>query len=505
LVPAHATVHADLGVARLAMGEAQPALYSLTRALHLNPHLANAQYSLGAALVAVGQLADAERAYRRALELEPRLAVAHADLGELLERSGRLPEARHHLEQALSLAPHLTRIQALLGRTLLFLGDHPAAVACYRTAGDRDPTDVTAQINLGVALRLAGEHEASLAALGKAIELSPNHADAHGHLAAALLAFGRPQEAIASARQSLSIAPSVGETRLTLASALIAAGRLDEGIVEAQKATPDERREQVLASLGTRLAELGAAEASLACFERLLQLDPGHALAGHLVAASQGKSLERDPTGYVRALFDSYADNFDQHLSSLGYQTPRKLLAEILAVSHTPRPWDCLDLGCGTGLFGVELAPLSRRLAGVDVSPNMIERARALSIYTDLLCTDLLSALEQEVSGGCDLVAAADVFVYVGRLDDIVPQVRRVLKPDGLFAFSVEAMDSHQMQPLPGYLAGVRGRYAHSIGYLDALAEKSGFKEERRVETPLRTEQGKPVQGYLLVWRAPGQ
>ena len=40
-----------------------------------------------------------------------------------------------------------------------------------------------------------------------------------------------------------------------------------------------------------------------------------------------------------------------------------------------------LDLGCGTGLSGQIIRPAARRLCGIDLSPDMVERAEARPIY----------------------------------------------------------------------------------------------------------------------------
>ena len=52
-----------------------------------------------------------------------------------------------------------------------------------------------------------------------------------------------------------------------------------------------------------------------------------------------------------------------------------------------------LDLGCGTGLAGAAFKPLAARLDGVDLSPAMIEKARARQIYDHLQVADLQTAL----------------------------------------------------------------------------------------------------------------
>jgi predicted TPR repeat methyltransferase len=507
-VPQNAAIHADLGRARLALNRPQEAISALSRALELNPLLAGAQQSLATAFKLSGRYGEAEAAYRRALQLDPGSAVAHRDLGELLERSGKLYEARQSLEAALQIDPRSTQALTALGKILLLLGDYPAAVARYRAAAAANPNAAPPQINLGIALRVAGDIEGSLEALRRAIAIAPGHAEAHAHLADALLHFGRPADAADSAREALRLDPGSSPARISLGTALAALGDVEGGAAELRNAVPPGTAPgKIFSMLGTKLADAGAAAPSLKCFQRLLELEPDNALAQHLVAVRTGANVERDPSGYVRRLFDSYADTFDRHLKSLEYTTPQKLMAEILAVREWATPWDCLDLGCGTGLFGAEIASRSRRLVGVDVAPKMIARARELNLYTEFRCTDLLTALESEASESYDVVAAADVFVYVGRLDSIVPAVRTVLRRDGIFAFSTEAADGAANladAPHRGYLAGVRGRYGHTIEYLNELARLHDFRVKLVKQTSIRAEGGRPVMGWLVIWFAGG-
>jgi predicted TPR repeat methyltransferase len=507
-VPQNAHIHADLGRARLGLNCPEEAIAALIRALELSPALAGVDQTLGSALKLLGRFGEAEAAYRRAVQLDPGSAAAHRDLGEVLERSGRLEEARQSLEAALQIDPRSIPALSVLGKTLLLLGDYPAAVARYRAAAAVDPTGAAPQINLGVALRLSGDIAGSIEVLRGAIAHAPGYAEAHAHLADALLHGGYPADAADSAREAIRLNPGTSAARISLGTALAFLGDLEGGAAEVRTALPPGTSPcQIFSLLGTKLVDAGAADASLACFERLLELEPDNALARHLVAARTGANVERDPSGYVRRLFDSYADTFDEHLKRLDYTTPRKLLAEILAVTGRATPWDCLDLGCGTGLFGAEIAARSRRLVGVDISDKMIERARELNLYTELRCSDLLTALESEASASYDVVAAADVFVYVGKLDSIVSAVRSVLRGEGIFAFSTEAaknLANHAEAPNRGYLAGIRGRFAHTLQYLNQLAERHNFQVKVVKQTPIRTDAGRPVLGWLVIWRAGG-
>jgi len=165
----------------------------------------------------------------------------------------------------------------------------------------------------------------------------------------------------------------------------------------------------------------------------------------------------------------------------------------------SPPPWDVLDLGCGTGLVGVEIAPHAKRLVGVDLSPKMIERARKRGIYSELICGDLMTALA--VSDCYDVVVAGDVFVYVGKLDAVIPAARRALRPGGVLAFSVESAEDVRAAAGTGtkdYWLGPTGRYAHHADYIRSLAFSSGFTLGHMKKVRLRLENRQPMMGWLV-------
>jgi predicted TPR repeat methyltransferase len=158
-----------------------------------------------------------------------------------------------------------------------------------------------------------------------------------------------------------------------------------------------------------------------------------------------------------------------------------------------------LDLGCGTGLAGAAFRPLVRRLAGVDLSPAMVAQARAKKLYDRLDIGELLQFLATEASHGgvFDLVIAADVFVYLFDLATVAATVGRVLRPDGLFAFTVEA---HQGE---GVELGPKLRYRHGVEHVRGALAAAGLRllELSRIAT--RTEAGEDVPGLLALAAAP--
>ena len=162
-----------------------------------------------------------------------------------------------------------------------------------------------------------------------------------------------------------------------------------------------------------------------------------------------------------------------------------------------------LDLGCGTGLFGEQTGAFRGYLVGIDLSPKMIEKARERGIYDDLMIGDLVECLSVMDEQSFDLAVAADVFVYLGDLSDIFLQVRRILSPAGLFAFSIETVADDAKD----YVLNPSGRYAQSGNYVRQLSEQFGFVVSSSVAVTLRKDQGEPVAGsiYLLQKRRENQ
>ena len=83
---------------------------------------------------------------------------------------------------------------------------------------------------------------------------------------------------------------------------------------------------------------------------------------------------------------------------------------------------DILDVGCGTGGAGAWLKDYARSLVGVDVSDSMVELARKKMLYQELHVQPLNTYLET-CTKSFDLVVAADVFSYVGKLEETFRQV----------------------------------------------------------------------------------
>jgi len=250
-------------------------------------------------------------------------------------------------------------------------------------------------------------------------------------------------------------------------------------------------------SLGDLREQLGASDEAIVAYRRARKADPDDKHGAQLRLMRLGaENLSTMPPGYVRALFDQYAPRFDKTLvNDLDYCGPQVLLKAVLAARHAAklpvRFNRVIDLGCGTGLAARAFASMADEFVGIDLSPGMIERARATGLYARLDVTDMLQGLQAEGDASAALILAADAFVYVPELQALLREAARVLKPHGLLAFTAE---THAGE---GVILGRGLRYAHSAGYLRAAIADAGLKFCAIVPASTRTEAGEDVPGLV--------
>lgn len=353
-------------------------------------------------------------------------------------------------------------------------------------------------LNLAVALLRQGRAAEALPLLDQVLAVEPGDADALGHRSVALQALQRPAEAQATLERLVQAAPARPEAWFHLGQVRHqqddAAGAL--AAYERCLALRDDHG-PAWSQRGQALKDLGRIDEAAASFERALALGDDPELNAYYRAGLRGDaSPARPPRWYVERLFDDYAPAFDQHLvDTLGYCAPEVLQRLVTGVGGAGFD-SALDLGCGTGLCGPLLRPLAARLAGVDLSAAMLEAARARGVYDALHQGDLVEHL-MTTDERHDLIVAADVFIYVGDLAPVFEGVARVLRPGGLFAFSVEPAPADAAFVLQPSL-----RYAHGEASIRALAARHGLAVAAHERGALRADEVHPVQGGYWVLRA---
>lgn len=425
----------------------------------------------------------------------------------LLMRENRVDEAAETLGLALARAPDDAPLRRRRAELRIMNGDLAGAAEDAAEAVTLAPGDANGKALLGTAMLGLGFAEDAAACLREAVSGAPRVPLYHQVLAAAREALGDLAGATETLERGLAANPC--SVSLWTASVLHRVRQRDfTGALEVcERARADGVADACLCGLkGHSLSSLGRHEEAADAYADALKLGPDDFYVRHLAAASGAVPAgDRAPYEYLRAVFDGYAPQFDDHLLTLGYRVPGLIRAAILR--HAEAGEGCgplLDLGCGTGLLAVVLCDLPlRALVGVDLSPAMLREAQGKSLYAELHEADLLTFLAGE-QRRFPLAAAADVLCYFGALEAVFAAVHERLGEGGLFLFSYEESPAGESEAeAPAWSLGPQARYAHLPGYVAGAAREAGFEILEDVRQMLRYENGQPVCGRIVVLRRP--
>ena len=370
-------------------------------------------------------------------------------------------QAEHKFIKSLELVPDRASTLTNLSAAQLKLKKYSEARATAQKAISVESDNSEAYLNLGYIEKELKNFESAVKFFDKVLSLKPDYAEGWSNKGATLHELKRYDEAIAHYDKALSFKPYEASffykksfTNIALNQYAIAVENLEDAIK--YKYSPEGYAEYILSALKPE------------------------------------NGLKPMPKNYVAALFDSYANSFNKHLiDTLKYESPKNLL-ELLNLSINDK-FAILDIGCGTGLMGKLLKPYASKIVGVDLSKEMLSRAKLTGTYDELIADDILEFLNK-CNDKFDLVVSADVFIYIGELSNIFKDLVEIIKAGGLFCFSVEKNESIKFGLSPKTL-----RYSHSKEYIQKLASLHNFKIQNILERPIRQENHVDVDGYYFL------
>jgi predicted TPR repeat methyltransferase len=449
-------------IAQYQAGNLTDALSLLEQVVVLSPSDWQAWNMLGAVHGIQARFADCEACCRKAIELQPAIFSTYNNLGNALKSQNRTAEARQAYRRALEINPDYPEALNNLGNLERDYGATDDAKALFLKAIQLRPDYAQAYNNLGNVYRDEGDFDGAMTTYKKALEYSPNYLDALVNLGIVYQLEERTTDAIGCYRRTLAIDPD---------------------------------NQDAMFNLGVALLIQGDTHSSEQCLARVLEKDPSHINANYFLSAIRSeRTPERSPREFVTSLFDTYAGTFDKHLvKDLEYRIPSRLYELFTSCAGTGSKLSLLDLGCGSGLSGEAFKEVACHMEGVDLSPKMIEKARARHIYDKLHVDDLLELLSDR-SATYDLIVAADVFVYIGKLNDLFFATASALRAHGYFCFSIERHTGEQP-----YVLRQSGRYAHSLDYIESLIHQADFDLKATAPAIIRKERGTPIQGDIFL------
>lgn len=414
---------------------------------------------------------------------------------QALIRQGALKDALQELNRAAHTAQNDPRLHILGMELAEASGNAKGALESAERAVRKSPQWAPGVMNLALLHARQNRFPEALAEAHKALALSP----AQPELLEAAIQIGQRSGANGPLKtwtqQALALQPGHTAHRLTLGDTLLALGENQAALAAF---------ETVLATdLDNEMAAVGRAHALLAsgrqadavsAWDALLARQPDNSGWAFHRAIAAGEAPSVQPLALVKSTFDALAPVYDMHmLRTLRYRLPKDVADRLLAL-HPDRDFHLLDLGCGTGLLGLMLGKIGGSMIGVDASIKMIEQAEKHGVYDRFHHVDLLDALSETPESLYHVIAALDVFIYVGDLAQAITDARRILRPGGRFVFSCETAPADGAD----WVLQASGRYAHRRDHLEALCRAAGFSELVIQDVDLRLERGQPVKGFLV-------
>jgi len=485
------------------LGQLELSIEAYSKALAIKPKNADAYINMGNTLKDQGKLEKAIEAYNKALTIKPNNADAYINMGITLKDQGELEEAIEAYNKALAIKPDYAEAHYNMGNALKDQGKLEEAIEAYNKALAIKPDYAEARYNMGNALKDQGKLEEAIEAYNKALAIKPNNADALNNMGNALKDQGKLEEAIEAYNKALAIKPKNADAYINMGNALKDQGELEKAIEAYNKALAIKpNNADAHNNMGNALKDQGKLEKAIEAYNKALAIKPDYSEAQHMVSSLTGKTTASAPRQYIENLFDGYAKKFEQSLvKNLEYTIP-KMLTDIILKEHNGGSilkehgggslGLVLDLGCGTGLTGLEIKDFCSSLKGIDLSKKMLELANAKNVYDQLSHSDIIEYLSNEELN-FDYFISTDVFIYVGDLSDVFWLIKSKNKRSGKLVFSTEHTE------LDGFQLEKTGRYSHSKTYIEELCARFKYTISHFSMVNLRKEKGQFLTGGLYI------
>jgi SAM-dependent methyltransferase len=182
------------------------------------------------------------------------------------------------------------------------------------------------------------------------------------------------------------------------------------------------------------------------------------------------------PTLPVQAGYAAWSETYEDTVLDL---MDLRLLGRLTTIDW-PKVGRALDLACGTGRGGAWLkAHGVQRIDGVDLTPQMLDRAREKGVYATLRTGDV-NALDVE-AGAYDLVTQLLADEHLADLGPVHREAYRALKPGGRFVlvgyhpwFLMSGVPTH-FDRAPGEPVAIES-YVHLFADHVRAAHAAGFR-----------------------------
>jgi len=188
-------------------------------------------------------------------------------------------------------------------------------------------------------------------------------------------------------------------------------------------------------------------------------------------------------SGVVEDYYDSWAASYDETLKDWCYATPSD--AADLLVPLLPTGAKVLDVGCGTGGMGGELARRGQfNIDGFDISTASLALAAERGCYRALTQCDLQKLPLPAADNSYEAAVSVGVLTYIEDGAALMRDLCRIVRPDGMIAFTMRS-DLWAVRRYPKLLKDLAAAGLWSVHHISAplpyLPGNEDFQEDIKV------------------------
>ena len=413
----------------------------------------------------------------------PSEAIVWYDLAWLYYNKSGFGKSLQYAFVALELYPNSDTIRYLIGLCYLALNKENKAKDMFLEAEALNPNNPEVKLCLADILSRNNNFDEAEKRYKRLIEIDDKNYAVYNNYAEMLHRQKRLLEAMDIYRKAVIIFPSSADVSNNLGAVLRELGEYDEALglfFNALALNPNLIEASI--NIWETLVLLSSKDEQMAkdIANNWCKSYPDNQFAIYAKSALEGENVENNKV-FTEKLFDNFADNYEMVMQNLDYSAPMAI--GRIAGNMEGR---IADLGCGSGLVGMAVKKDRNYLIGVDISANMLEKAKQKNIYDELLKSDIIEFLEAR--NDFDWIIAADVLGYIGKLDNFIE-----LCADKKLIFSIETNND-----IENYKIQTNGRFTHNPKYVEKLLIKNGFCDIYKEEFELRTENSIPVKSMIF-------
>lgn len=134
------------------------------------------------------------------------------------------------------------------------------------------------------------------------------------------------------------------------------------------------------------------------------------------------------------------ADNYDKEVKDYGSYAHEVIFG--MCYEFISSKEKLLDIGIGTGLASEKFSKTGMQIYGVDISSEMLAACESKSFAKKLVECDVVKEPLPFDNDFFHHVICCGILHFIGDLSQLFTEIKRVLKPGGVFSFTVAPTDS---------------------------------------------------------------